>query len=230
MDHPARPPFPDGLIQVAGVHDLEETRMLFDLGVDLVGIPLRLTVHTEDLGEREAARISQVFPDCCCLITYLDQVPDIVELARFLEIRYIQLHAPVDPAILPEIRDRLPGVLLIKSLVIGRGSLDELFTTMRACAEGVDAFITDTFDPGTRAEGATGLTHDWSISARLVQACPKPVILAGGLRPGNVAEAIRMVRPRGVDVHTGVEGPDGRKDPGLVRSFVRAARGLNRTG
>jgi len=88
----------------------------------------------------------------------------------------------------------------------------------------VDAFITDTFDPATGASGATGKTHDWTVSRRLVERSPKPVILAGGLTPGNVRNAIRKVRPAGVDVHTGVEGSDGRKRRDLVRTFVAEAR------
>ena len=87
----------------------------------------------------------------------------------------------------------------------------------------VDAFITDTFNPATGASGATGMTHDWAASRALVEHSPRPVILAGGLNPGNVYDAIRAVGPAGVDAHTGVEGPDGRKSPTLVEQFVREA-------
>ena len=88
----------------------------------------------------------------------------------------------------------------------------------------LDAFITDTYDPETGRSGATGKVHDWSVSLELVKCSLKPVILAGGLGPDNVAAAIRQVGPAGVDSHTGVEGADGRKDPGLVRAFVDNAR------
>ncbi|MFB3041350.1 MAG: phosphoribosylanthranilate isomerase, partial [Candidatus Poribacteria bacterium] len=88
----------------------------------------------------------------------------------------------------------------------------------------VDAFITDTFDPSTGRSGATGKLHDWSISQRLVDISPKPVILAGGLTADNVREAILQVKPAGIDSHTGVEGLDGRKKPRLVRKFVAEAR------
>lgn len=85
----------------------------------------------------------------------------------------------------------------------------------------VDAFITDTFDPDTGASGATGKTHDWEISRRLVELSPKPVILAGGLNPENVAEAIDFVNPAGVDSHTGVENESGRKDADKIRLFMK---------
>ena len=66
--------------------------------------------------------------------------------------------------------------------------------------------------------------HDWAVSRQIIALSPKPVILAGGLNPANVASAIKAVRPAGVDVHTGLEGPDGRKQVDLTTRFVTAAR------
>jgi phosphoribosylanthranilate isomerase len=88
----------------------------------------------------------------------------------------------------------------------------------------VDAFITDTFDPTTGASGATGRVHDWDISRRLVEVSNTPVILAGGLTAKNVRRAIHAVRPAGVDVHTGIEGRDGRKRHDLTKRFVQEAQ------
>ena len=68
------------------------------------------------------------------------------------------------------------------------------------------------------------MTHDWEVSRRLVEYSPKPIILAGGLDPDNVRDAILQVGPAGVDAHTGVEGADGRKSHALVTRFVAAAR------
>ncbi len=86
-----------------------------------------------------------------------------------------------------------------------------------------DAIILDSRDAATGHIGATGLTHDWSISARIAQAASVPVILAGGLTPENVAEAIRVVRPAGVDAHTGLERSDGTRDFAKIEAFTRAA-------
>lgn len=88
----------------------------------------------------------------------------------------------------------------------------------------MDAYITDTFDAETRASGATGKTHDWKVSRQLVQQSPWPVILAGGLSPDNVQEAILEVRPAGVDAHTGLEDGSGRKSEEKVRRFVVEAK------
>ena len=105
-----------------------------------------------------------------------------------------------------------PDLTVIKSLIVEDNNLAELESSVAAFSPHCDAFITDTYDPATGACGATGKTHDWDISRRLVDISPRPVMLAGGLNPENVRKAIAHVRPAGVDAHTGVEGPDGRKD------------------
>jgi phosphoribosylanthranilate isomerase len=73
--------------------------------------------------------------------------------------------------------------------------------------------------------GGTGETHDWERSRELVESLSSPVVLAGGLTPDNVAEAVETVRPFAVDVASGVEADPGRKDPEAVAAFVRAAGG-----
>jgi phosphoribosylanthranilate isomerase len=99
---------------------------------------------------------------------------------------------------------------------------------MDELSEFVDAFITDTFDPKTGASGATGITHDWSVSHRLVERSDRPVILAGGLTPENVRKAILAVNPAGVDSHTGVEDAAGRKSREKVEKFVTEAQAAYR--
>jgi phosphoribosylanthranilate isomerase len=122
------------------------------------------------------------------------------------------------------VRELCPELELARSLVVRGDDVASLEREMLTYAPHVDAFLTDTFDPATGAEGATGKTHDWAISRMLARASPHPLVLAGGLNPENVREAIRTVRPAAVDAHTGVEGPDGRKDAERVARFVAEAR------
>ena len=213
----------DGSVQVAGVRGLDEARMLLECGADLLGFPLRLPVHAPDLTEPEAREvIAAAGPAACVLITYEEDPAAIADFCRFLNVGAVQLHADVSPGILARLRALSP-LFVIKSYVVGREDMGpDAFA--RAYAPVCDAFITDTFDPATGASGATGRVHDWAVSAELVSRSPLPVILAGGLNPGNVRQAILAVRPAAVDVHTGVEAPGGSKDPRLVRAFVREAR------
>jgi len=223
---PMRPEAFRDFIQVAGVRDLDEARRLLDCGVRYLGFPLRLPVNVEDLPEAEAAEIIRsIQPPCYGVaITYQDKADDIASFMDYLGASIVQLHGEIDLAQLRHLRRLRPALCVIKSLVVGAHSERELGTRARRLGEFVDAFITDTYDPLTGASGATGKIHDWGVSRRLVEIAPKPVILAGGLTPENVREAILAVRPAGVDVHTGVEDATGRKDAARVRRFVAEAR------
>ena len=87
----------------------------------------------------------------------------------------------------------------------------------------VDAWLLDAFVEGQR--GGTGQVFNWNLAVQ-AKALGRPIILAGGLNPQNVGEAVRAVRPYGVDVSSGVESSPGRKDSALIRALVRAVRGL----
>ena len=200
--------------------------MLLQAGVDWLGFPLRLELHREDLPVEEVSGIidSLGIGDRAVLITYLADAPSIAGLAARLGCRRGQLHGDIAPGEVRRLKDSAPGLYLIKALVVRPGNFDELIRTAGDFGPLVDAFITDTWDALTGARGATGKTHDWEASRRIVDAATRPVILAGGLTPENVGRAILQVRSVGVDSHTGVEGPDGIKDPVRVRAFVGEAR------
>lgn len=217
--------FERGLIQVAGVIDQAEVELLIDCGVRYLGFPLRLPVNVEDLSEAAAAGLIAGFPPAVkgVLITYLDSAEEVIAFCRQLGVSILQLHGPIAPEELVKIKMAWPALAVIKSLIVRGDNLDALRQEIAATAPWVDAYITDSFDPATGAEGATGKTHDWAIDRALVALSPRPVILAGGLNADNVREAIITVRPFGVDVHTGIEGANGRKDPVLTRHFVAEA-------
>jgi phosphoribosylanthranilate isomerase len=213
-------------IQVAGVQDGEEARTLLACGIRHLGFPLRLPVHREDLSEAEAAAIIRSLPDDCTAvaITYQDDADEIVDFVDYLGATAIQLHGDIAGRELARVKTLKPQLLVLKSLVVGRYPEHRLASTVESLSPWVDAFITDTFDPVSGASGATGRTHDWQVSRRLVECSPRPVVLAGGLTADNVADAIRGVRPAGVDSHTGVEDASGRKSADKVRRFADAAR------
>lgn len=214
------------LIQIAGVIDKEEAIMLMSTGVDNLGFPLRLLVHKEDLTEDEAVEVIKTIslPHRAVLITYLYNAEEIIKLCTKLNVKIVQLHGKISHEELERTKLLRPDLEIIKSLVIAENNYPELERTINTLSDFVDAFITDTFDPATGAEGATGKTHDWNISRKLVEISPKPVIIAGGLNHTNVKKAILEIRPAGVDAHTGVESKDGRKNYELVKKFVEESK------
>jgi phosphoribosylanthranilate isomerase len=219
-----------GRIQIAGIKDQAEADLLVGLGADDLGFPLGPGVATPDTDEDSARAIIATLPARvgAVLITYLADPAEIAATCRRLGAKKVQLHGRLDAAVARELKRVAPGLHVIRSLVVGaQKSSDadaELDAELASFSPHVDEFLTDTFDPATGRRGATGKTHDWAISRRLVERSPRPVILAGGMRPENVAEAIRQVRPASVDVHTGIEGADGRKDAALTRRFIEQAR------
>jgi phosphoribosylanthranilate isomerase len=214
------------IIQIAGVKNKKEAELLINVGVTHIGFPLRLPVNKEDVDDREARDIIKIIPNNVhkVLITYLSMAKDIVELSNYLGTDIVQVHGIISVDEVKKTRTLSPSLKVIKSLIVSKDNFNELARTVKDFEDHVDLFITDTFDPDTGATGATGLPHDWSISKKIVGMTKVPVILAGGLNPKNVKQAIKTVRPAGVDAHTGVENALGEKDPVLVNEFVKEAR------
>jgi phosphoribosylanthranilate isomerase len=213
------------LIQIAGVIDAAEAQMLQQCGVRYLGFPLRLAVHREDLTESEASNLIRglVPPVFGVLITYLCEASEITAFCHALGARIVQLHGEIDRNQLERVKTLDPNLTVIKSLVVGTHDNQTLEVMVNELSPFVDAFITDTFDKNTGASGATGKTHDWRVSRRLVELSDRPIILAGGLTPENVKRAILEVWPAGVDSHTGVEDSAGRKCRERVEQFLSEA-------
>lgn len=138
----------------------------------------------------------------------LDQVAHAVE---GIGLTHVQLHGDEGPAFCAAVAQRT-GARVIKALGIGSG----------ADIRDIERFHTDLhlLDTG---RGGSGQTWDWALAAQ--RHSPVPVVLAGGLTPDNVADAIAAVRPWAVDVASGVESAPGIKDPAKVEAFVAAAHG-----
>lgn len=165
---------------------------------------------------------------CVALTVRTDpaEIAELVAAVRPAILHLCPLADAIDPARVREIRAALPTGLPIMQAVSVTGP--ESVAEAVAYAEVADWLILDTQAPGIPGVGASGRTHDWAVSRAIVEAVRVPVILAGGLSPENVADAIRAVRPAGVDslTHTNRPLPGGgfRKDPDRVRAFVAAAR------
>lgn len=132
----------------------------------------------------------------------------IVALCKALRLSAAQLHGDEGAQVVDAVAQRLP---VIKALAIGQGSAAPDFSRYRSAS----AFLLDS--PVAGQYGGSGMTGNWHLARNAAQS--QRVILAGGLNPENVAEAIRIVRPYAVDVASGVEQRPGKKDPVKLRAF-----------
>ena len=192
--------------------------------MDAVGFTLEVPGGVHDGLTREKAReIIDGLPEGLLpvVITYFDTAEEACRLVQEVRGAAIQFHGRITRDELTIFRQKCPTVKTIGCVTVaGEAALRQ---AVRFGPPLWDAIILDSFDPRTGRKGATGLTHDWSISAEIVKMSPLSVILAGGLTPENVARAIRTVRPWGVDANTGLENPDGTRNFEKIKAFAKAA-------
>ncbi len=211
-------------VQIAGVSSLEEALTAEEAGADALGFTVRLPSGVHDgLTEPKARDLIARLPPfiSSVAITYVSNARDAVELCRYLGVMVLQLHGDFPLGELRLIRAALPHLKLIRAVHVTE---PDAIGRARALDRHVDAIILDTYDPASGRGGATGKIHDWTISRQIVGAVRTPVILAGGLTPDNVVEAIQTVCPWAVDVHTGIEDADSRRNLIKLRSFILRAK------
>jgi phosphoribosylanthranilate isomerase len=157
------------------------------------------------------------------LLTCATDPEQIIEQHRHARTTTLQLCDRLAPRTYAKLRAALPGIGIVQVVhVEGEDAVAEA----RAVAPEVDAILLDSGRPTAAVKelGGTGRTHDWAVSRRVREVAAearKPIYLAGGLRPGNLGEAIGTVRPFGVDVCSGVR-TDGRLDPEKLTAFMAA--------
>lgn len=203
---------------------MEEALFCWRVGVDAVGFTLGLPNGPHDgLTPEKAGAIVRELPTGVLpvVITYANSADAACELATVTQPAAIQFHGGIPAEELVRFQRICPAVRTIGCVsVTGQESMEQAASFKPPLW---DAIILDSIDLRTGRKGATGLTHDWSISARIVRMASVPVILAGGLNPDNVAEAIRKVQPCGVDAHTGLEQSGGTRSFEKIQAFAQAA-------
>ncbi len=215
------------LTQIYGITCAEDAALVNALRPDHVGIVLHEGIDTWDTVDRETLsairrELGAVAVVALSLSSERDRILRTVEAVEPAWVHLARVAEALDADAIARLREELaPRRLMVTVPVRDAGAI----ALAERLAPAVDALLTDTAHPTTGVVGASGHTHDWSLSARVVAAVPVPVILAGGLGPENVAEAIRRTRPAGVDSETRTSRDDDRrrKDPDRVRRFLEAA-------
>jgi phosphoribosylanthranilate isomerase len=211
--------------KLCGIRSEQDLTIAVEAGADAVGFICGVTHTSEDaLREDRARELARKVPPyvSTVLVTHLESARDLLGLATFIGVDTIQVHGLVNFDTVAAVYGDAGGRRVTKAIhVTGPEALDEARHYLSVChALHLDSRTTDRL-------GGTGELHDWSISRQIVEmaeASGRPVVLSGGLRPENVAEAVAAVRPYAVDVNSGIEDEHGDKDPEKARAFVSSAR------
>lgn len=199
-------------VKICGITNLDDALAAVDAGADALGFNFAEEAKAKQryISPRDADRIMEKLPPFIVTVAVFVN-PTAAELNQCVMDRF-QFHGEESEEFVGSYGERA-----IKALRMGPD-----FTPALANRYSVGAILLDAYDPNAR--GGTGKTVDWQRAREATARIDTPVILAGGLTPENVAEAVRMVRPYGVDVSGGVEKEPGKKDHGKIRRFIHEAK------
>ena len=202
-------------VKICGVTTVEDAEFALESGADALGLNF-VPGTPRCLDAAQAKEIAEALPPFGVRVgVFVNETPGrVAEIARLVGLDAAQLHGDETPEDCRRLIDR--GLRVIRALrVKGPETIAEM-DAFSGCAILLDAYVEG-------ALGGTGRTFDWGLARQAAGA--SPIILSGGLRPDNVAEAVRSVQPYGVDSSSGVEGAvPGRKAPERVLGFIRNAR------
>ncbi|MDR3581542.1 MAG: phosphoribosylanthranilate isomerase [Oryzomonas sp.] len=198
-------------VKICGITNLEDALTAVDAGADALGFVFHPKSPRHVFPEQAAAIIRHLPPFVQAVGLFVDEPLDMVNAtADQCGLDLVQLHGVEKPGYCDSVRRRVVKTFRVKDIT----SLEPMRDYR------VAAFLLDAWSPA--AHGGTGQTFNWEIAACAAQS--NRIILAGGLTPGNVAEAVRKVRPYSVDVSSGVESGPGKKDSRKIVDFISNAK------
>jgi len=208
-------------VKICGLTREEDVRMASARGADAVGFIVGIPSSPRNLSLKKAETLLQCVPLFVNSVVVMrpTSLEEIRTTYETLRPDALQLHGgnSFDIAML---REHMPKASLIRAV---QAKPPTVLPDAIAAAEAFDAVLIDSWASGRL--GGTGVVHDWRLSTRVKRGIhPTPLILAGGLTPENVGDAIRKVAPYAVDVSTGVESRPGLKDPDAVTAFIEKAK------
>ena len=210
-------------VKICGIKADRDLNMAINAGADAVGFITEVPVDSpRKISISEASRLISKVPVfmTSVLVIMPETAEQAINMIKTARPGAVQIHNAMALSELKEIKET--GVKLIKTIPVSRDSEPETLIKQISELSGIaDAVLLDTSIDGKT--GGTGAQHDWEISSEVVLHAGMPVILAGGLNPENVKDAVRSVRPYAVDTASGVE-TDGKKDEKKVAAFITNAR------
>lgn len=207
-------------IKICCITSIEEAKLAIDAGADALGLVSEMPSGPGVISEIKIAEIVKIVPPSVStfLLTSKQDVDEIIKQHHHCRTNTIQLCDRIINGSYNDLKNSLHGIKIVQVIhVSGKESIEEANTI----SNDVDAMLLDSGNQKLKIKklGGTGKTHNWSISKKIVAGSKIPVFLAGGLNPDNVKEAIRQVKPFGVDVCSGVRS-DGKLDKTKLKKFI----------
>jgi len=209
-------------VKICCIASVAEAWMAIEHGASAIGLVSAMPSGPGPIAEELIAEIAAPVPPgvASFLLTCKQDVASIIDQQRRTRVNTIQICDRLVDGTYEDLRQALPGISLVQVIhVTGPEAVHEAL----AISSHVDAILLDSGNQSLKVKelGGTGRTHDWELSRAIRESVEVPVYLAGGLKPENVAEAIRAVGPFGVDVCSGLR-TDGRLDEVKLKSFFAA--------
>ena len=214
-------------VKICCMKSREEIDLAVRYGASAVGFVSAMPSGPGPISENEIAALIPHVPAgiATFLLTSRQDTASIVAQQRKTKANTLQLVDSVPLTVYADLRSNLPGITLVQVIHV---TGDEAIETANAVAPFVDAVLLDSGNPNLAVKelGGTGRTHNWNISKAICDQLAIPVYLAGGLRPDNVADAIRRVHPFAVDLCSGVR-TNGVLDEAKLSAFFSQVAAAN---
>jgi phosphoribosylanthranilate isomerase len=209
-------------VKICCIKSIEEAHLAIRNGASAVGFVSAMPSGPGPISEEVIASIISQVPASIFtfLLTSKQDAPSIIEQQHRTHASTLQLVDEVSNETYKVLRSALPGISIVQVIHV---TGPEVVTQAKIASAFVDAILLDSGNPNLKVKelGGTGRVHDWSVSRRIREQVQVPLYLAGGLRPENVGDAIRSVRPFAVDVCSGVR-TNGNLDQGKLSRFFES--------
>lgn len=205
-------------VKICGLTNLEDAQWAAQCGADALGFILSEKGPRYIKEDMAASITGQLYPFVSRVGVFVDEeIETVKRIAGGCKLDYVQLHGDESPGYCDKLRDEINCRIIKAFRVKGIESLEGIEDYS------LDGILLDAWSPD--GHGGCGVSFDWELALDVAKNCP--IILAGGLNPKNVADAVRQVHPFAVDVSSGVQFTERQKDKEKVLEFIREAKDIS---
>jgi len=200
-------------VKICGITNVGDALLVCNYGTDFLGIVVDVPHTPRSITKEQAKKIISILPESVTtvVVTIPNNIKEVKEIEKKVQPDVIQIHSNLD------LSDLNSECKIIQTIHVSSDAVK----LSKKIEPNVDFILLDT---KTNIPGGSGILNDLETCSKVVKEVEKPVILAGGLNPRNIEEAIEIVRPYAVDVSSGVESYPGKKDPKKIKDFIRKVR------